>query len=153
MSQMLLRVLAAAVITLLMCPSQSIAQDASTIRSFLVKLSVPVSTKASKPGDRIRAAIISPESLLNGYLEGTVQQVSSKPAGAVVLRFTSVLYKGKSTTIDGTVVDFVNSKGHKSVDDDERPITLFDGRFTSAKGDLWLDEGSEFRVTAGATPK
>ena len=127
---------------------QSHAQDTSAARTYLVKLSVPVSTSASKAGDRIRAAIISPESLLNGYLEGTVGQVSSKPAARLVLRFTSVLYKGNSTPIEGEVVDFVNSKGHKSVDEDERQITLKDGAFSIAKGDLWLDEGAELRVRA-----
>lgn len=139
-------------ITLLNLPQAS-AQDPSAPRTYLVKLSVPVSTKQSKPGDRIRAAIISPESLLNGYLEGSVQQVSSKPGGRLVLSFTSVLYKGASTPIKGEVIDFVNSKGHKSVDDDERPITLHDGAFSSATGDLWLDEGAELRVRAASPVK
>ena len=112
-------------LALMSLPSRG--QDASAPRTYLAKLSVPVSTKANKPGDRIRAAIVSPESLLNGYLEGTVQQALSKPAGKLVLRFIGVLYKGKSTPINGEVVDFVNSKGHKSVDDDERPITLAGG--------------------------
>jgi hypothetical protein len=124
------------------------AQGPSVPRTYLVKLSVPVSTKQSRPGDRVRAAIISPESLLNGYLAGTVQQVSSKPGGRLVLSFTSVLYKGASTPIKAEVIDFVNSKGHKSVDDDERPITLHDGAFSSTSGDLWLDEGAELRVRA-----
>ena len=147
------KILITAAIALVLCPAPSEAQDASGARTYLVKLSVPVSTTASKAGDRIRAAIISPESLLNGYLEGVVSQVSSKPASRLVLHFTSVLYKGKSTPIDGKVVDFVNSKGHKSVDDDERPITLDDGRFASARGDLSLDEGAELRVQAAPAHK
>jgi hypothetical protein len=150
---MLLKTLITAAIALMMCPAPSEAQDAAVARTYLVKLSVPVSTTASKAGDRIRAAIISPESLLNGYLEGVVQHVSSKPAGRLVLHFTGVLYKGRPTAIEGKVIDFVNSKGHKSVDDDERPITLDEGRFASARGELWLDEGAELRVQAIPVPK
>lgn len=128
--------------------SLSFAQDPGAARTYLVKLSIPVSTKQSKPGDRIRAAIISPESLLNGYLEGSIEEAASRPAGRLVLRFNNVLYKGKSTSIRSEVVDFVNSKGHKSVDDDERPIKLEQGAFTGVGSELWLDEGAELRVRA-----
>lgn len=127
-------------------------QTAATPKSYLVKLSVPVSVKASKPGDSIRAAIISPESLLNGYLEGTVQEVTAKPVSKLVLRFQKLMYKGASTAIQTEVSDFVNSKGHKGVDDVERPIKLENGAFTSSSSDLWLDEGSELRVRAGGQP-
>jgi hypothetical protein len=150
---MLRNFIAAATIVSCIGLPQGTGQDPSAARTYLVKLSVPVSTERSKPGDRVRAAIISPESLLNGYLEGTVHQVSSDSAGRLVLRFTNVLYKGKSTPIEAEVIDFVNSKGHKSVDDNERPITLRDGGFSSAAGDLWLDEGAELRVRAAPPRK
>ena len=114
-------------------------------RTFLVKLSTPVSSKASRAGDPIRAAIISPESLLNGYLEGRIEKASA-PGAALVLRFTKLLYKGKSTDLRTEVVDWVNSKGHKSVDDEERPVTLVNGELRAAGRELWLDEGSELRV-------
>lgn len=120
-------------------------QDPATVKSFLVKLSVPVSTGKNKPGDRIRAAIISPEILLNGYLEGTVAEAAKSK---LVLKFNNVLYKGKSTPIESEVIGFVNSKGHKSVDDDERPVKLQSGVFLSNGTDLWLDEGAELRVQA-----
>ena len=119
--------------------------DPGAARTYLVKLSVPVGTKLSKAGDAIKAAIISPESLLNGYLEGIVEERS---AGRIVLRFNRVQYKSKATPIRSEVIGFVNSKGHKEVDDDERPIRLQDGAFLIAHGDLWLDEGSELRVRA-----
>lgn len=120
----------------------AVAQNSATPRTYLVKLSVPVGTKMSKAGDRIRAAIISPESLLNGYLEGKVERNSAR---TLVLRFTNILYKGQSTPLDSEVVDFVNSKGHKSADDDERPLALKAGAFSSSV-DFWLDEGAELRV-------
>jgi hypothetical protein len=115
-------------------------------RSYLVKLSTPVNSKTSKSGDPIRAAIISPESLLNGYIEGTVEKTASKPNGILVLRFTRLLYKGKSTPLKTELIDWVNSKGHKSVDDEERAVTLEKGELRTAGPELWLDEGSELRV-------
>jgi hypothetical protein len=79
--------IAAAAISL----SHVAAQNPGAVKSFLVKLSVPVSTNKSKPGDRIRAAIVSPEVLLNGYLEGTVEEAAPSK---LVLKFNNVLYKG-----------------------------------------------------------
>jgi hypothetical protein len=124
------------------------AQSPPLPRSYLVKLSVPVGTKQSKEGDPIKAAIISPESLLNGYLEGVVEERSSKP-GKLVLRFTKLQFQGKTTSIQTEVTDFVNSKGHKKVDDDEKPIKLEGGAFSAQSDDLWLDEGAELRLSAG----
>jgi hypothetical protein len=123
------------------------AQSPALPRSYLVKLSVPVGTRQSKQGDPIKAAIISPESLLNGYLEGVIEERASNPA-KLVLRFTKLQYKGKTTSIQTEVTDFVNSKGHKKVDDEEKPIKLESGAF-SAQSDFWLDEGSELRLSAG----
>ena len=123
----------------------ALAQDPGAARTYLVKLSVPVSTKESKPGEKVRAAIISPESLLNGYLQGSVIDSSQQ---RILVRFDSVLYKGQATPISGDVVSFVNSKGHKEVDDDEQPIKLEAGAFVSAGRGLWLDEGAELRVRA-----
>lgn len=127
-----------------------LGEDAANSKTYLVKLGVPVSTKASKPGDKVRAAIISPETLLNGYLEGTVQEVSSKPAGKLLLKFNTLLFKGKATALESEVVDFVNSKGHKSVDDSERPVRLQHGALLATGSELCLDEGSELRVRATA---
>jgi hypothetical protein len=123
----------------------ALAQDPGAARTYLVKLSVAVSTRESKAGDKIRAAIISPESLLNGYLQGSVAESASQ---RLLLRFDSVLYKGRSTPISGTLVGFVNSKGHKDVDDDEQPVKLEGGAFVSAGSGLWLDEGAELKVRA-----
>jgi hypothetical protein len=134
-----------AVAALVLACGMLLPQDPGAARTYLVKLSVPVSTKESKRGDEVRAAIVSPESLLNGYLTGVVEQVGR---GEMVVRFTSVLYKGATTPIQSEVVDFVNSKGHKGVDDHERPIQLDQGKFSSASPHLWLDEGAELRVRA-----
>lgn len=114
--------------------------------TYLVKLGTPVNSRTSKAGDAIRAALISPESLLNGYLEGTVEKAASKPNGALLLRFNKLLYKGKTTSLQTEVVDWVNSKGHKSVDDEERPVKLDKGELSTTGPGLWLDEGSEIRV-------
>lgn len=128
--------------------SAALSQDTTTARTYLVKLGVSVSTKENKVGDPIKAAIVSPEILLNGYMEGKVEELTREPGGKLVLRFTAIQYKGKSTPIRSQVVDFVNSKGHKSVDDDERPAKLENGALATQGSDLWLDEGAELRVQA-----
>ncbi|MEZ5353801.1 MAG: hypothetical protein R2762_14275 [Bryobacteraceae bacterium] len=122
------------------------AMVAQPPKSYLVKLGTPVNSRTSKAGAPIRAAIISPESLLGGYFEGTVEKAQSTPNGALVLRFDKLVYQGKTTSIRTEVIDWVNSKGHKSVDDDERAVTLDNGELRTAGRELWLDEGSEIRV-------
>jgi hypothetical protein len=113
-------------------------------KSYLVKLSTPVNSRTAKTGDPIRAAMISPETLLNGYLEGTVEKSGR---GMFVLRFTRLIYKGKTTPLQTELIDWVNSKGHKSVDDEERPVTLDKGELRTGGPELWLDEGAELRVS------
>lgn len=115
-------------------------------QTYLSKLSTPVNSRTSKVGDPIRAAMISPETPLNGYLEGEIEKVSSTPGGSLVLRFDRLIYKGETTPLQTEVVDWVNSKGHKSVDDGERPMTLEDGELRTKGPELRLDEGAELRV-------
>lgn len=114
-------------------------------RNYHVKLSNPVSSKSSKPGQPVRAAVISPESLLNGYLEGTVTVVEPR---RIVLEFRRLTYKGKAIALDLELASFVNSKGHKSVDEDEQPLAVEGGAITAPSGTraFWIDEGAELRL-------
>lgn len=114
-------------------------------KNYHVKLSNPVSSKTSKPGAAIRAAVISPESLLNGYLEGVLAPAAK---GRVVLQFTRLVYKGSTTPLNLELVSFVNSKGHKSVDEDERPLVVEAGVMSGGPGvrHFWIDEGAELRL-------
>ena len=123
---------------------QAAGQGPGPARTYLVKLSVPVSTNKSKPGDRIRAAIVSPEILLNGYLEGEVQEAGRSK---LVLKFSNVLYKGKSTSIESVSSASLIRRDTNPLTM-RRPIKLEAGLFSSAGSDFWLDEGAELRVQA-----
>jgi hypothetical protein len=116
-------------------------------KTYHLKLATPVNSKSSKPGAKIRAAVISPESLLNAYLEGTVEKAATRPTGSFVLRFDKLVYQGQTTAVNTVVYEWVNSKGHQSVDDAGRPTTLEKGEFRVASGPvLWLAEGAELRA-------
>lgn len=115
-------------------------------RSYLVKLSVPVSAKTSHAGDAIRAAVISPESLLNGYLEGTVVEAQPGPAARLHLRFTRLVYKGRTSPIRTELTEFVNSIGHRLVDEDEKPVRVEAGMMRSESVEIRIDEGAELRL-------
>jgi hypothetical protein len=112
-------------------------------RNFLVKLRTPVGNKLSKPGDRVTASVISPETFLGASLEGTVEQVT---ANGVRVGFRSLVHKGVTIEVSSTTRDFVNSKGHKSVDDEERAAVVEDGALVAKGGSLWLDEGAEIQL-------
>ncbi len=115
---------------------------------MLVKLRTPIETGANRPGDRIGASVISPETYLGGHLEGTVEESATSPAGRIVLRFHTLTFDQKRLALRATVTDFVNSKGHQQVDDAGRP-TRVEGRALVAEGkELSLDEGAELRLLA-----
>jgi hypothetical protein len=115
-------------------------------RSYLVKLSVPVTAKGSKAGDVVRAAVISPESMLNGYLEGTVVEARPGPGARLVLRFTRLAYKGRTTAIETELTEFVNSIGHRMVDEGEKAVRVEGGAMRSEEADIRIDEGAELRL-------
>ncbi|MCC7154128.1 MAG: DUF5060 domain-containing protein [Bryobacterales bacterium] len=112
-------------------------------RNFLVKLRTPIGNRISKPGDAVSASVISPETFLGAQMRGAVEQVS---ANGVTIAFRSLMFKGGTTGVSSVTRDFVNSKGHKQVDDEERPARVRDGALTADGGTLWLDEGAEIQL-------
>jgi hypothetical protein len=112
-------------------------------RNFLVKLRTPIGSKISRAGDRVTASVISPESFLGASLEGIVEHVT---ANGVTIVFRSLVYKDRSASVGSVTTGFVNSKGHKLVDDEERPARVDGGAFVSTTGDFWLDEGAEVQL-------
>ncbi len=111
---------------------------------FLVKLGEDIASNTSRAGDAVTAVVISPERFLGARLEGAVEQVSP---GEGMLRFTfhRLLHRESSYGITTTVTGFVNSIGHRSVDEQGRPVQITDGVLTSPS-DFRLDEGAEFQL-------
>jgi hypothetical protein len=120
--------------------------------TMLVKLRTPVGASRSRPGDRVEASIISPETYLGGFLEGSVGESSADGRSRVALHFSSLRYRGARFTVCAVVTRFVNSKGHELVDDDERPATVENGTIVSEGPDLRLDEGAELTLLATPGP-
>ncbi len=115
----------------------------------LVKLRTPVGTTASRPGDRVAASVISPETYLGGLLEGTVEESASSAGGRIVLRFQTLLFEQERLALRAVVTGFVNSRGHEGVDDAERPVRVDRGALVSDGRGITLDEGAELRLLAG----
>jgi hypothetical protein len=112
-------------------------------RNFHVKLRTPIGNRISKRGQAVSASIISPETFLGASLQGVVEQVL--PTG-VVLSFRSLTTKAGSIEVTSATTSFVNSKGHKDVDDLGQPARVRDGALVSDGGVLLLDEGAELRL-------
>jgi len=113
---------------------------------FLVKLGNAVGGKVSHPGDRVTAVIISPERFLGGRLVGSVDAVSAGSDGKMSFTFRQLEFKGSTLSIVSKTSDFVNSKGHSKVDEDERPLRVEDGVLISTYPDFVLDEGAETKL-------
>jgi len=125
---------------ILVRPARQSAPSLDRERNFHVKLRTPIGNRISKPGDRIEASVIGPESFLGGALEGVVENVT---ANSVTLSFRSLVHKGARIAITSATRDFVNSKGHKLLDDDGRAARMDNTALTSAAGRIRLDEGAE----------
>jgi hypothetical protein len=117
-------------------------------RKFHVKLRTPIGGAISREGEAVSASVISPESYLGATMTGVVERVSGN---SVTIVFRSLSYKGTTVGIASASTDFVNSKGHKQVDDAERPLRLTGGAF-SGDGAQWvLEEGAEVRLLVNSS--
>lgn len=122
------------------------SQTADKPTSFLVKLSNPVGSQISRPGDKISAVVISPEVYLGGRLSGIIREAAATRPARVELVFSELRHKGEVRLLTGTLVSFVNSKGHPSVDEQGHPLAVEKGTLVSDRQEFVLDEGAELRV-------
>lgn len=113
---------------------------------FLVKLGENVGSVISRVGDRVTAAVISPERFLGGRLEGAVDQASADSEGTLRFRFHTLDHNCNAYRVASTITGFVNSKGHRLVDEQERPVRVADGVLTSSEPKFTVDEGAEFQL-------
>jgi hypothetical protein len=128
---------------LLLLASCAYGQALAPDTSFLVKLSDPVGLQASRRGAPVGAVIISPERFLGGRFVGSVQAIA---ADRVEIAFHRLEYKGRTVAVGSTVTEFVNSLGHPSVDERERPVKVDNGAFVSTHPDMLIDEGAELKM-------
>jgi hypothetical protein len=107
-----------------------------------------MSSLRNRPGDRVQASVISPETYLGGTLEGTIEASSSQPTGRLILVFDTLRFKGNQFTVRTFVLDFVNSLGHKRTDDAGQPAHVEGGAIVARGPNLRLDEGAELTLRA-----
>ena len=110
---------------------------------FLVKLMTDLDTRKTKTGMKVSAFVISPERFLAGLFEGSVDRLS---ATELRFAFDRITYRGTTLRVKTTIVDFVNSKGHKLVDEQERSLLVVDGVVTSKNAGFTIDEGAEISI-------
>ncbi len=119
------------------------AQTPDSPRRFLVKIGEDIGAQKSRVGDRVTAAVISPERFLGAKMSGRIDRASP---GALRFTFDSLTHRGKTYRIASTIVGSVNSLGHKSVDEQERPVRVAAGVLTSPAAAFTINEGAEFEL-------
>jgi hypothetical protein len=67
-------------------------------------------------------------------------------AGALRFTFNTLRHKGDNYRVASSLLSFVNSKGHPSVDEQERPLPVEGGVLSSASPDWQVNEGAEFQL-------
>lgn len=110
---------------------------------FHVKLSDSVSSKTSRPGDKVGAVVIGPVSLRGGRLEGVVEEAEG---GRLRFHFTTLRFAGKEVPVRTAVTGVVNSKGEAGVDDFGRPVRIERGVIVVSAPIVAVEEGAEIRL-------
>ncbi len=113
---------------------------------FLVKLGQDIGSSASRPGDLVTAVVISPERFLGGSFEGEVDQASSSGRPSLGFTFHRLRYKASTYRVASTIADFVNSKGHHAVDEQEHAVRIVEGALTASSTEISIAEGAEFQL-------
>lgn len=119
-------------------------QTLSKETKFLVKLGVPVDSRISRAGDKIVAAVISPERFLAGRLEGAVEQVER---ARLRFSFQTLRFRDRTISIASVVTGVVNSKGQAGLDDEDRVVRIEAGAVVVAGPGVVLDEGAEIKLS------
>jgi hypothetical protein len=119
---------------------------------FLVKLGVDLGSATSRVGDKVTAVVISPERFLGASFEGAVDQVSGGAERSLRFTFHRLMHKENTYRVTSAVTGFVNSLGHPSVDESERPMQMSNGLLTAAPADFTLNEGAEFQIQVTPAP-
>ena len=83
--------------------------------------------------------MISPETYLGAFLEGTVQAVEN---GRVRLEFHTLRFGGDRIALRAEPENFVNSKGHPEKDDRDEAARVESGMVAATL----LEEGAEMRL-------
>ena len=114
---------------------------------FWVKLTSPMSTETSKPGDPVTAVVMVHDIMQGALLEGTVDM-----AEKAVLRFSfhTLTFEGRTYRIHDYLMSITNSKGKLGRDDLGQRIRIDgDGGGFIAYGDMTaVDEGAEIKFSA-----
>lgn len=77
----------------------SAAQPLDRERNLQVKLRTPIGNRTSKPGDRVEASVVSPETYLGGTLEGVVESAGESGVRIVL---QSLVPRGGVIDVDST---------------------------------------------------
>jgi hypothetical protein len=121
---------------------------APTTVAFLVKLADTLDTRISRPGDKVRAVVISPVSLRGGRLEGTVEEARG---GRLRFSFHTLHHAGKTSRVRTQITGVFNSKGHVSRDDLGQVVRIEEGTIVATGEATAIHEGAEIRL-AGELP-
>ena len=62
------------------------------------------------------------------------------------------MHKENTYRVTSAVTGFVNSLGHRSVDESERPVQITNGVLTAASSDFSVNEGAEFQLQVTPAP-
>jgi hypothetical protein len=96
-------------------------------QTFVVNLTSPISTKASKPGDSFTAQVIEPAQFQGSVIEGHIRKAEpaqnmESPKSHISVAFETLTVGDTTYKIQADLKEVVNSKGMAKVDEEGQAI-------------------------------
>ncbi len=113
---------------------------------FLVKLGDTLDTRITRPGECVRAVVISPMSLRGARLEGFVDQAEGP---RLRFSFRTLRLAEHTVPIHTEITGVVNSKGTAARDDLNQVVRIEKGTIVAPGEAVAIHEGAEIRLVGG----
>ena len=140
------------VLAALLCASSAAGQyrareayvPAAENSSFLIKMTVSISTTASKVGDPVTGEVIDPVPARGGIVEGTVERADHAILG---FAFHTLKVDGKTYPVQSRIVSLTSSAGNEGQDDLGNRVRIEGAGIIAYGTATAVDEGAEVRLT------
>jgi hypothetical protein len=114
-----------------------------------VRLLAPLSTKLSRKGDLVSAAVVEPATYEGAILEGDVREIKGGPSqktAAVQFQFHTLHLAGKAVPLNIAVLNVANSKQQLGVDDEGTQLESDKGALATGKSSSLGSTLGKFRL-------
>jgi hypothetical protein len=120
-----------------------------------VRLLAPLTTKLSRKGDLVSAAVVEPTGINGGILEGDVREIkggAAQKTATIQFQFHTLHLSGKAMPVNIVVLNVANSKHELGMDEEGMQLESDKGALGTGKISSVGSALSKFHVGGGKSP-